>query len=152
MLADAESTKATQSDAVETTDDTEEGLGTTLQSLAVRLKGISSRLQEIRKTEGGKPVPDTINRADLSAYSQEVIETFGVNCPAALNDYCCSLEDVFRETAAAQKILIKDICRSYEKNDDMLLTVFSLQDKLLKVKELIDQKDWSGLAELRPEL
>ncbi|MDB4677233.1 hypothetical protein OAE59_01175 [Synechococcus sp. AH-551-B05] len=38
-------------------------------------------------------IPDDINKSDLSDHSIEVMETFGIEAAALLNDYSCRVED-----------------------------------------------------------
>ena len=54
-------------------------------------------LKKNRPAKSKEPLPKTINVADLSEASQDVLEHFGIEAPALLNDYSNALEDALLE-------------------------------------------------------
>lgn len=62
----------------------------------------------VRSTE---PLPETIVVADLTEESREILQHFGIETPALLNNYCLALEDALVEQIEARSNAIKEINR-----------------------------------------
>ena len=59
-----------------------------------KLKTLRGALAEHK---GNFEIPETISFDDIPAESVDVYKSFGLNAPALLNDYACSLEDALIE-------------------------------------------------------
>ena len=59
----------------------------------------------------GKELPDAIYLKDLSTESLEIMQHFGPETPALLNNYCCALEDALIEQVKHKMIQHEEIQR-----------------------------------------
>ena len=58
-----------------------------------------------------KKLPDAIHLKDLSTDSLEVLQHFGIEAPALLNNYCCALEDSLIEQVKHKMIQQEELQR-----------------------------------------
>ena len=61
--------------------------------------------------KSNKKLPKTIEVADLSKDSQEILKHFGLEAPDLLNKYCCALEDAVIEQATNAAAYRQEVVR-----------------------------------------
>lgn len=54
-------------------------------------------------------IPDVIHKSELSDHAVDVLETFGLEAPATLNDYSCRVEDALIDACRRVKELKQEL-------------------------------------------
>ena len=90
-----------------------------------------SGTKRVKLEPGRYEVPDVIHTKDLTASSIDVIATFGLDAPALLNKYACSVEDAFIETLQRLQDTKIELDLMTEAHAELKQKVAALEKKLL---------------------
>lgn len=75
--------------------------------------------KRVQLDRGEHELPETIVVSELSELSQDVMRTFGIEAPALLNRYACSVEDSFIELVDRVKDLRLEVEVLTEANEQL---------------------------------
>ncbi len=133
--------------------DTREEAAESCNSTSVEtLIAMRKMMQETVIDNHGVELPTTINVADLSDYTQDIIEHFGVECPALLNHYANTIEDCLIQMTKANKEIRKELARCHTEIDGYQDFRDRLVDDFATIRKLVKAEAWDQLTDVLPAL
>ncbi len=94
-----------------------------------------------RPAKGQHEIPDVINTAtDLSEYTVDCMEMFGLDAAATLNQYACSVEDALIEQIEKVREYREALCNIDIARKEADLENALLHRRLRLIKDLISRK------------
>ena len=93
-------------------------------------------------------IPEFIKVSELSDHSQDVFQTFGIECAATLISYSCSVEDALVEQVRRNKECTTALVDLDIINKELSLENALLNRRLKIIQELINRKQLEDISEL----
>lgn len=113
-----------------------------------KLREAKNIIEEAKVKNELKALPNTIKTDKLTEYTRDVLQSFGLEAPAVLNDWSCALEDALIEFHSVNKALTDEVNRCHQEIDGLNQLRISNQEDFTTVRELVEAENWSTLKDV----
>lgn len=131
---------------------TQQEEGTAITASVEQMVKAKRSMIEVREKTSSTSLPSEIKTEDFSKESREILEHFGLECPAMLNVYATSLEDVLLQLTQANNELRREVYRCHTEIDNFQDYRDRNVDDWATVRRLVKSEDWEQVLDVVPTL